>query len=133
MAGPKALDWISKDGNRDPDKVNFSDLPEETFAIQFFDRLYAEYTIGDVVHPVQSGQFNVSPVIWMKGKLLTPAKLKSEYPDVADNIIMQMDNANVGHVVYVMGTFKPFVKDTDIFWNNLGRIIYNERPTITRN
>ncbi len=132
LKGPKAADWTT-DGNRDPDKVDFSTLPEETFAIQFFDRLVGSYELNGNEIIVASGQCNISPIIFTKGKLLTPEKLKIEYPTVADITIKQMETYDTGHCVYVFNAFKPFYKDQYIFWNKLGQKLYKQYPYIKRN
>jgi hypothetical protein len=123
----KAADYVRNTMN--PDKIDLNELDPATFAIQFYDRLYAEVEIDGETMPMQSEPIkdSVSPLIFIKGELLNHNELAQEYPEAAIKIIPQMEQTNSSHVVRVMGTFKPFSNERDIFWKPQYKELYYER------
>lgn len=93
--------------------------------------IYAEVDLTDdgvnEIHPLKSGEYNPSPVIYLKGKLLDRQQLAEDYPEIAANIIRQMNDDDLNYVVSVFGKFKPFSKG-DLFWPRIDhQNIYYER------
>lgn len=121
----QGVDFVSE--TRDPNKIDRTNLPDGTFAIQFFDKIYQECEIDGEIYPMMSGQINVSPVVFIVGKLLSKEEILKEYPDVAVNIVPQMEHIGVTHAVYSYHKFKPFNPATDIFWSKKGEKLYAEK------
>ena len=123
----KAADYVRD--TMDPDKIDLNSLDPATFAIQFYDRLYAEVEVDGVPMGMQSEPIEgtVSPLIYVKGKLLSIDELAVEYPEAAVKIIPQMEQTNSSHVVRVFNNFKPFSNERDIFWKPKYRELYYER------
>ena len=123
----KAVDYVRH--TRNPDEINLDELDSATFAIQFFDRLYSEVDVDGEITPMQSNPIEgtVSPLIFVRGKLLSPNDLAEEYPEKAVKIIPQLEQFNCSHVVKVFGVFKPFNAENDIFWKPKYKELYYER------
>lgn len=123
----KAADYVVN--TMDPDKLDLSIFDEATFAIQFHDKLYTEFEYYGDIYPAQSAPIidSVSPLIYIKGKLLTPNDMVEQYPEAAIKIIPQMEQLSCSHVVRVFNVFKPFNNEKDIFWKPKYRELYYER------
>lgn len=123
----KAADYVRN--TRNPNEINLDELDDATFAIQFYDRLYSEIEHNDTIIPMQSDPIEgtVSPLVFVRGKLLSPNELAEEYPEKAIKIIPQLEQFNCSHVVKVFGVFKPFSAERDIFWKPKYEELYYER------
>jgi hypothetical protein len=101
--------------SRNPNEIDLNEIPPETFAITFYDFFYTEVEEDGIVYPLKSEEFNPSPVIFLKGRLMDREQIASDYPDMATNIVRQMNEFNLNYSVLVDGKFKVF-NNTDIFW-----------------
>lgn len=109
----RAIDYVVD--HVDPAKLSIDDLPDGTFAIQFFEYIYATVEMDGEVHPLKSGDLNPSPLIFIAGKLLDRQQLAEDYPDMAANIIRQMNEFDHTYTVLFGGKFKSFNRG-DLFW-----------------
>ena len=68
----KAADYVVD--TMDPDKIDMDILDPATFAIQFYEKIYSEVEYDEEIYPMQSNPIKdtVSPLIFIKGKLLRP-------------------------------------------------------------
>lgn len=100
----------------DPAQIDMTRFPDETFAITFYNFFYTEIEEGGVIYPLKSDEFNPSPVIFLKGRLMDRQAIAEDYPDMAANIIKHMNDGDLNYTVLFAGKFKPFGK-SDIFWS----------------
>lgn len=110
----KGVDYVVE--SRDPNKIKLEDLQDGTFAIQFYSYIYSEVTRDGVVHPMKSEEFDPSPIIYIAGKMLDRTQLAEDYPDIAANVIKQMNEYNLNNVVMYGGKFK-FMSNDSLFWD----------------
>ena len=117
--------------NKDPEKLDYSiHKGPDPFAIQFYDVLWTEVDYEGEKLPLLSQNLNITPMIFIRGKIVHINDLLHHfYPEKADKIEQFMDSLSVNRVVKDGTNVWPFFEGQFIWSNQEHRKKYYEYIT----